>query len=144
MSATTPAQSTDDVLAWATHLYATGVDRKDADAFAGAFTEEAWLQFGNNPRLHGREAVREAIAGFFQAMRSLRHEFKNSWIADDTLINEAVVTYTRHDGVDVSVPAVTIFRLLPVAQRVGGVMVDQCRIYVDLAPLFAPTAPTAS
>jgi ketosteroid isomerase-like protein len=130
-----------DPIAWAKHLYATGVDRKDADAFAAAFTDDAWLRFGNNARLEGREAIREGIAGFFQAMRALRHEFVHGWVAGDTLINEAVVTYTRHDGAEVSVPAVTIFRLVPPPRRVGGVMADQCRIYVDLAPLFAPAAP---
>lgn len=134
-------QTNEEIVAWARELYRSGVDRKDADAFADVFTEDAWLRFGNNPRLEGREAIRAAIAGFFQAMRSLRHEFKYTWVTGDALVNEAVVTYTRHDGVDVSVPAVTIFRLVPPARRVGGVMADQCRIYVDLAPLFAPAAP---
>ena len=85
-------------------------------------------------------AIREAIAQFFTAFVSLRHESKGAWLQDDTLILEAEVTYTRHDGKLVTVPAVTIFRLASVGGEQSEPRADQCRIYVDLAPLFAPSA----
>ncbi|HET7459247.1 MAG TPA: nuclear transport factor 2 family protein, partial [Gemmatimonadaceae bacterium] len=95
--------------------------------------------FGNAPTITGRDAIREAIAGFFTAFVSLSHESKGAFLDGDTLILEAVVTYTRHDGQLVSVPAVTIFRIAGIAPNDGGRPVaDQCRIYVDLTPLFAP------
>jgi ketosteroid isomerase-like protein len=129
----------DAVMRWARELYAQSVDRKDAAGFAAAFTPDAWLRFGNAPAIVGRDAIRDAIAQFFTAMVSLRHEAKGAFIDGDTLILEAVVTYLRHDGNEVSVPAVTIFHLAGAAAGDGARPVaDQCRIYVDLTPLFSP------
>ena len=101
-----------EVDAWARTLYANHVDRKDAAGFAAVFTPDAWLRFGNNPPLKGPEAIREAIAGFFQAFVSLSHESKGTFLDGDTLFLEAVVTYQRHDGQRVSVPAMTVFHLV--------------------------------
>jgi hypothetical protein len=131
----------EDVLRWASELYARSVDNKDAAGFAAAFTPDAWLRFGNAPPIVGREAIRAAIAEFFTSFAELRHESKGAWLVDDTLILEAVVTYTRHDRRVVTVPAVTIFRLAgtDAGERMRPVA-DQCRIYVDLAPLYAPAA----
>src|SRR3954454_5607390 len=129
----------EEVLHWAGDLYARAVDRKDADGFADAFTEDAWLRFGNAAPVVGREAIRAAIAHFFTTFAELQHSAAGAWLDGDTLVLEAVVTYKRHDGTVVTVPAVTIFRL---ARDAGGEpprpVADQCRIYVDLAPLYAP------
>lgn len=131
----------DDISAWARELYAEGVDHKDAAAFAAVFAPGATLRFGNSPPIVGREAIQEAIAQFFTAFAALRHTSVGTWIDGDTVVLEAVVTYTRHDGGVVSVPATTTFILAPVAAaNQSRPVVDQCRIYVDLAPLFAPAA----
>lgn len=134
---TTPTR--DDVFRWADDLYANAVDRKDAAGFAAAFTPDGWCRFGNQEPLVGRETIREAIAGFFTAMVSLRHTPQARFFVDDTLVLEALVTYLRHDGGEVTVPAVTIFHVAGVGED-GRPLADSCRIYVDLAPLFAPGA----
>jgi hypothetical protein len=129
----------DEVIAWATDLYRTAVDNKDAAGFAASFTVDGWLRFGNAPPIVGRDAIREAIAGFFGSFAALRHESTGNYLVGDTLILEAVVTYTRHDGRVVSVPAVTIFRFASgVDSDALHPRADQCRIYVDLTPLYAP------
>lgn len=124
---------------WASDLYATAVDRKDAVGFAAAFTENASLRFGNAPPLSGRTAIQTAIAQFFTTFTALRHESRGVWLTDDTLILEAVVTYTRHDAREVSIPAVTIFHLAGASpDDKERPLADDCRIYVDLTPLYAP------
>lgn len=61
--------------------------------------------------------------------------------ADDALVLGAEVTYTRHDAAVVTVPAVAIFHLAGWAPgEPDRPVADQCRINVDLAPLFAPGA----
>jgi hypothetical protein len=50
---------------------------------------------------------------------------------------EAEVTYLRHDGRTVTVPACTIFRLAAAPSAEGRPQAKECRIYVDLAPLYA-------
>ena len=111
MQATSAAFTREEVMAWARDLYARSVDRKDAAGFAAAFTPQAWLRFGNAPRIEGREAIREAIAQFYTAFNTLSHTSKGEFLDGDTLILEAEVTYVRHDAQQVTVPAVTIFRL---------------------------------
>lgn len=129
----------DQVICWARALYANAVDRKDAAGFAAVFTPDATLRFGNAPPLAGREAIREAIAHFFTAFESLEHRSTGEWLDGDTLALEAEVTYVRHDRKVVSVVAVTIFHLTDAGSwSAGAPTADACRIYVDLAPLFAP------
>ena len=127
----------EELFGWARDLYAQSVDRKDAAGFAAAFTPDAWLRFGNAPPIEGRDAIEAAIAQFFTAFVDLRHESRGAFLDGDTLILEALVTYTRHDRQVVTVPAVTIFRLAG-ARGDGRPVADQCGIYVDLTPLFAP------
>jgi len=127
----------DEITGWATRLYSDHVDHKDAHGFAAVFAPNGTLAFGNSETLVGHEAIRAAIAQFFSAFVSLRHHSGRTWLDGDTLILEAVVTYMRHDGQEVTVPATTIFELSPDASTPEPVA-EECRIYVDLTPLFAP------
>ena len=129
------------VLRWARELYANAVDHKDAAGFAAAFTPDATLRFGNADPVVGRPAIEAAIAGFFTGFAALRHTARGAWLADDTLFLEAEVTYTRHDAGVVTVRAMTVFHLAGAApDDAERPVADECRIYVDLAPLYAPAA----
>jgi hypothetical protein len=131
------------VARWADTLYSEHVDHKDAAGFAAAFTPNGTLRFGNSETLRGREAINAAITYFFSAFKSLSHHSGRTWLDGDTLILEAVVTYVRHDGATVTVPATTIFHLASGTQS-GEILADECRIYVDLTPLFAESVPGAT
>ena len=131
------ALSRETVMRWADDLYANGVDRKDAAAFARAFAPDGWVQFGNWPRTAGREAITAAIAQFFDGFQSLSHRSVGRWLDGRTLVLEAEVTYVRHDGRTVTVPACTIFRLAAEPSAEGKPQAKECRIYVDLGPLYA-------
>jgi hypothetical protein len=124
-----------DMAAWANTLYSEGVDRKDAKAFAGAFTEDGWLRFGNNEPIIGREAIEQAITGFFSMFESLQHESNGTTFTNGTLVLEANVTYTLFGGGTVTVPACTIFRFADTSGE--HPLAHRCQIYVDLAPLFS-------
>ena len=128
---------------WAHTLYADHVDHKDAAGFAAVFADDATLRFGNNPPLVGRAAIESAIAQFFTAMVALRPEFVRISRDGDTLFLEATVTYTRHDGHVVTVPAMTVFDMGDASDANGQRLASACRIYVDLAPLFGPAPATA-
>ena len=124
-----------DMISWADRLYAEAVDRKDADGFAAAFTDDAWLRFGNNDPITGKDTIRQAIAGFFTLMQSLKHESTGTTWSDGTLVVEANVTYTLFDGGTVTVPACTIYRFG--SASADPPLATKCQIYVDLAPLYA-------
>jgi hypothetical protein len=129
--------SRDAVMRWADDLYRDAVDHKDAAGFAAAFAADGWVQFGNWPRTTGREAITAAIAQFFAGFQSLSHKSVGRWLDRGTLVLEAEVTYVRHDGGTVTVPAATIFRLSAEPSADGMPQATECRIYVDLTPLYA-------
>lgn len=127
------------VFRWASDLYAQSVDRKSAAEFAAAFVEDGSLRFANKPVIQGRAAIEAAITDFFTSFVALRHQARGAFLTEDTLILEAVVTYTRHDGQEVTIPAVTIFHLAGAQPNdPQRPLADDCRIYVDLTPLYAP------
>lgn len=132
---TQPATPT-NAATWARALYREAVDRKDAAGFAAVFIEKGTLRFGNQPLIVGRENIEKAITQFFLAMAELRHEFTAISREENTWFLEALVTYTRHDGGVVTVPAMTVFAMEETGERP---MARECCIYVDLAPLFAPS-----
>ncbi len=106
------------------------IDRMDAPGFANAFTEGGRFRFGNNPTVSARDGIREAVDQFFSNLKGLRHEILDVWEADDVVISEVEVTYTRKDGQELLLPAATIGR------RSNGLLEDY-RIYMDVNPLFA-------
>jgi ketosteroid isomerase-like protein len=67
---------------------------------------------------------------------SLSHKLLAVWTVEDpqpAVIGEAAVTYERHDGLRLTLPCVSVFRL-----REGRVA--DYRIYMDINPVFAPQA----
>jgi len=127
-----------EVLQWAHDLYESAIDHRDAQAFASAFTPDAWLRLGNHEPTIGREAILGSMARFFTTMVSVHHEPAGTWLDHGTLVLEAMVTFQRHDGRKVTVPSATILRLTTTAGQVDHPpLADQCRIFVDLSPLYA-------
>jgi hypothetical protein len=111
------------------------VDHRDAAGYAAAFVEDGWLRFGNNEPIVGRANIEAGIASFFQAMQALKHRPERTTVAGNLLFLEATVTYLRHDGKEVSVPAMSVYEM---ADMAGTPRARRCSIYVDLGPLFAP------
>jgi ketosteroid isomerase-like protein len=106
------------------------VDRMDATAFASHLAEDCVLRFANADEVVGRDAIQVAIAGFFSTIKGLSHHIVEQWDVDGTTIVQLEVTYTRTDDRQVTLPAITIYRR-------GAELIDEYRIYIDLAPIYA-------
>jgi SnoaL-like domain len=106
------------------------IDSMQPDRFAQHLSPEATMRFGNAPPVRGRDAIRDAWASFCETVDGVRHDLVEQWEAGDATIVEASVTYTRKDESLVTVPVVTIY-------RAPGDLIDDYRIFIDLAPLFA-------
>jgi ketosteroid isomerase-like protein len=117
-------------MTWYEEVYAC-VDGRDDSVVDRLFTEDVSLRFNFNPPVEGREAVRQAMHHFWGSVAAMRHSFVNVVEDGDRSALEAVVTYTRHDGVEVSLPVVTM------TDRRDGLVCAQ-RIYIDMAPLADP------
>ena len=106
------------------------IDRMDAHAFASHLSEDCRLRFGNADPVAGRSAIEAAIAGFFGTIKGLSHAIVHQWNTGDTTIIQSEVTYARLDERHVTIPVVTIYRH-------GDGLIDDYRIFADLAPVLA-------
>ncbi len=113
--------------------YYDDVDNMRMAPYIGHHTDDVVVKFANNPPAVGKEAVEHNIGHFWGMIAGLKHNFINVFNDGDTTILEADIDYARKDGQQVTVPCTTILHR-------RGELVDQCRIYIDLAPLFAPAA----
>jgi SnoaL-like domain len=108
------------------------IDAMDVEGFLSNLAENVTFQFGNAPALVGRAAVREGVVAFFSSIAALRHEMTGKWEADDITIVRFMTYYTRHDRIEVEVPCAVILH------HAEDTLIDDYRIYIDLAPVFAP------
>ena len=106
------------------------IDSSDAARFADFLTEDALFRFGSAPPVHGRTAIRQAVAGFFSSIAGCRHTLHRVWTAPGTLACEGEVAYRRLDGSEISVPFVDTFEM-------RADLISAYRIYIDMAPLYA-------
>ena len=105
------------------------VDANDTERFLGFLTVEASFRFGSAPSVQGREAIREAVDGFFSKIAACHHELARIIAEDNVVICEGDVTYTRHDGTEVALPFANVFEL-------DGELISAYRIYADAGPLY--------
>ncbi len=117
---------------WITDYYAD-VDAMRLDEYVAHHAEDAEVVFGNNPPAVGRDAIGEAIGGFWTMIGGLRHEVHHRWDVNDgnTAVLEVTTHYTTHGGAAVSMPCVSIL------DRNADGLVTSLRVHIDLAPLFA-------
>ena len=120
---------------WIRQYFRT-VDDMDLEGYLARHTDDVRFRFGNGPTTTGKDAIREGLTQLWGSIAGLRHDFVQVWDTGDAGISEAVTVYTRKDGSQVGIPVTTILRK-------RGELVSDIRIYIDLAPLFAPAAPEA-
>lgn len=106
------------------------IDKMDTESFVGFLTEDCTFRFGSAPAVSGHEAIAAAVGGFFQSIAGLSHDIQRVIAGDDSIAVEGNVTYTRHDGSQVTLPFCNIF------EAESG-LISVYRIYIDIAPLFA-------
>src|SRR6266508_4210704 len=100
------------------------IDAFDPDAFVTHLTPDVVFRFGNADPVTGRDAVREAVAGF-------THHIRNVWEFGDTTVVQIDVEYRRKDGKSVTVPNADILAF-------DGELVRDWQIYIDVAPVYPP------
>jgi len=104
------------------------VDAKDADAFAALLTENAVYRYGSEPAVQGKEPIRRYVSAFFGSLEALRHQVVDTWEREGSVVCQGVVTYTKGDGRDVSVPFTKILRF-------EGDRIRDYLVYIDPSPL---------
>jgi ketosteroid isomerase-like protein len=106
------------------------IDARDPMKFVSFLAPDASFRYGSAAPVTGREAIAQAVAGFFGTIQALEHRLLHQWQDVDSQVCEGEVTYTRHDGSRITLPFVVVLR-----PRAG--LIQDYRIYVDIAPLYA-------
>lgn len=130
-----PAATRPDMPDWMVAYY-TAADGLDMDGMLAQHTEDSTATVGNNPTLHGKDAIRAGIAQLWSLLRAMRHTFVRTWEVDAGAagIVDARVTYVLQNGRSVTVPVMTVL-----TRR--GELVSDLRFCIDMAPVFAALAP---
>ncbi len=114
--------------------YYDDVDNMRLEEFVARHTDDVMVQFGNNPPANGKDEVRGAIGYFWEMIGGLKHNFVNVIEDGDVTVLEANIDYLRKDdGQTVTVPCVSILRR-------NGELVEQLKMFLDLAPVFSPAS----
>ncbi|WP_405060924.1 nuclear transport factor 2 family protein [Kribbella sp. NBC_01505] len=108
------------------------VDTQDLDGLAALFAPDARFVMGNAEPLIGPDAIVAGSAAFGAMVQGFRHVPVRDWAVGPVTIIELEVTYTRLDGKEVTVPAVTIWEVDD-----GDLIIDY-RVFVDSGPVWVP------
>lgn len=108
------------------------VDANDATAFSRLFTARGHLRFANNEPMTGPDEIEAGVKAFLSTIRGLRHTVVNEWIHGADTVVELSVDYDRLDGREVTIPVVSIWHV----DDTSG-LIDDYRVFFDLAPVFA-------
>ena len=106
------------------------IDAKDSSAFVAFLAEDGEFRFGSAPVVTGRAAIAEAVETFFGSIDGLSHSVTKVWRDDSSLACEGEVCYRRHDGSEVIIPFVDVFRC-------QDNLISSYNVYIDIAPLYA-------
>lgn len=108
----------------------SAIDALDAATFVQFLTPDATFRFGSAPPVQGRQAIADAVAGFFDSIAGCSHRLDRTVADGGAVICEGQVSYRRHDGSSVSLPFVDVFEM-------DGDLIAEYKIYLDIGPLYA-------
>ena len=123
----TPARHAVEPPAWVRDFYADVDAGLGADALARLAPDVA-LQFGARPAVSGREEAARTLAAVHESFDQVSHEFRNVWVAGDTVICEFIASYRLHDGSLLPLHSLTV--LDPRGEQIASM-----RVYLDEGPL---------
>jgi len=106
------------------------IDTMDTESFLSFIAEDCTFRFGSSPSVAGRDGIGAAVSDFFSMFAALRHDLMRIVADDKTTVCEGEVTYTRHDGSQITLPFCNVF-------EVEAGLISLYRIYIDIGPLFA-------
>jgi ketosteroid isomerase-like protein len=108
------------------------VDAGDSEATLRFMTEDVAFRFGSAEPSIGTAAMAANSAAMAGVVAEMSHALLAMWTTgepDPAVICEMNVTYRRHDGSEITLPCVNVFRLR------DGRIADY-RIYMDVNPVF--------
>ena len=104
------------------------IDAMDTESFLSFLSDNCTFRFGSSPPVTGHASIRSSIESFFSMFAALRHDLHRVVADDSAVVCEGEVTYTRHDGSQITLPFANVF-------EVDKGLISVYRIYIDIGPL---------
>lgn len=123
-------QLSPEAFAWY-EAYLRSIDEGDLEAYGQFLAPDCEFQFGNQPPVVGRDAILAGLKEFWKGYNGEEHVLLNILGDDSCFALEALNVFHRHDGQDVTIPAVAITR------RNEAGLVESFRVFLDITPLYA-------
>lgn len=101
------------------------------DRLVGWFADDVDVRFANAPSIIGKANAAQAFKEFWSTIKGMSHRRETVIIGDEEAAQGSIVTYTRADGLVVSMPVSSHLRRNALGK------LTRLWIYIDMAPLFA-------
>jgi hypothetical protein len=108
----------------------SSIDEKNVEKFSSFLSENCSFRFGNMPAVDGVDGISQFVGGFFDSIKSVKHDIIDSWDIPGGAVCHGMVTYTRHDDSTLSVPFSNIF-------KIDNGKVNDYLIFADTSQLYA-------
>lgn len=92
-------------------------------------TDDAEFLFANMPPAKGKENILAFLENFFKSIKGISHAVEKRFETDGHLISSGHVTYTRHNGTNLSVKFCNIFKM-------RGQLIEHYDIFIDASTLY--------
>ncbi|MBX3300076.1 MAG: nuclear transport factor 2 family protein [Acidobacteria bacterium] len=122
-------QLSDEAFKW--YLgYLEAIDSTDIDRYGEYLADDCEFQFGNQPKVVGKQNIIDGLSQFWQSYNGEEHVLQNIFGTDEHFVLEALNIFHRHDGTSVTCPAVAI------TERNKQGEVTSIRVFIDIKPLY--------
>lgn len=114
---------------WVQELFGS-IDGMNSTKFAAFLSEDAVFTFGNSPQVVGNNNIENAVEGFFQSLKAIKHHDLQCFDNGNVVIVRGNSTYTRKNDTTLTVGFCNVLELEK------GLIKDY-RIYIDLSQLYS-------
>jgi len=115
---------------WIDNLFKT-IDQMDEVGFCKYLTNDATLIFANIPPVNGNKNIEEFIGGFFKSIKALSHTIIGFYESGDKAIVQGNVTYTRHNGSQLTVKFCNVYSMQASEINVYDIYMDTSALYSE-------------
>jgi ketosteroid isomerase-like protein len=108
------------------------LDLERVKTYLDRHTDDVVITLGNQEPIRGKAALGEAIrAAPPSPIVDSTHTLVGATVDGDTTVLEFLIDYTLDDGREITIPCASVLDF-------RGGLVHRLRVYLDLAPVFAP------
>jgi ketosteroid isomerase-like protein len=126
------SQLKEDALAWLKQFHAAGDSLNAERVITDFYTEDAVLQFGNNPLIQGRQNLIDMFKTQFGLLDMMKHDIGHIDVLPDRIYQYAQISYkVKGDTEVISIPGLAVFHKKPEERKIR-----RFDVFIDTSPLI--------